>query len=60
METKHCVKDMEELGVHGMFHLAKSRASKREGNGNPLQYSNLGNPIDKGPWEATVHGVQRV
>ena len=36
METKHCVKDMEELGVHGMFHLAKSRASKREGNGNPL------------------------
>ena len=23
----------------------------------PLQYSCLGNPIDRGPWQATVHGV---
>ena len=28
-----------------------------EGNGKPLQYSCLGNPIDKGAWWATVHGV---
>ena len=27
------------------------------GNGNPLQYSCLGNPIDKGTWRATVHEV---
>ena len=27
------------------------------GNGNPLQYSCLGNPMDKGAWLATVHGV---
>ena len=27
------------------------------GNGNPLQYSCLGNPMDRGAWEATVHGV---
>ena len=27
------------------------------GNGNPLQYSCLGNPIDRGAWRATVHGV---
>ena len=28
-----------------------------EGNGNPLQYSYLGNSIDKGAWWDTVHGV---
>ena len=27
------------------------------GNGNPLQYSCLENPIDRGAWRATVHGV---
>ena len=29
----------------------------REGNGNPLQYSCLENPMDRGAWWATVHGV---
>ena len=29
----------------------------REGNGNPLQYSRLGNSMDRGAWQATVHGV---
>ena len=28
-----------------------------EGNGNPLQYSCLGNPMDRGDWQAIVHGV---
>ena len=28
-----------------------------EGNGNPLQYSYLGNPMDRGDWRATVQGV---
>ena len=28
-----------------------------EGNGNPLQYSCLENPMDGGAWWATVHGV---
>ena len=27
------------------------------GNGNPLQYSCLENPMDRGTWQATVHGV---
>ena len=27
------------------------------GNGNPLQYSCLGNLMDSGAWQATVHGV---
>ena len=34
--------------------------SPGKGNGNPLQYSWLGNPMDRGTWQATVHGVTRV
>ena len=33
--------------------------SPGEGNGNPLQYSCLENPMDKGAWWATVHGVTK-
>ena len=29
------------------------------GNGNLLQYSCLGNPMDRGAWRATVYGVER-
>ena len=29
------------------------------GNGNLLQYSCLGNPMDRGAWWATVHGVMK-
>ena len=32
-----------------------SGRSPGEGNGNPLQYSCLGNPMDSGAWQATVH-----
>ena len=28
-----------------------------EENGNPLQYSCLGNPMDRGAWQATAYGV---
>ena len=28
-------------------------------NGNPLQYSSLGKPTDRGAWRATVHGVAK-
>jgi len=31
----------------------------RGGNGNPLQYSFLGYPMDRGAWWATVHGVAK-
>ena len=31
-----------------------------EGNGNSFQYSYVGNPMDRGAWRATVHGVTRV
>ena len=30
-----------------------------EGNGNPLQYSCLENPMDRGAWQGTVHGVMK-
>ena len=30
------------------------------GNGNPLQYSCLENPMDRGAWQATVHGVTKI
>ena len=33
--------------------------SPGEGHGNPLQYSCLGNPMDRGAWQATVHGVAK-
>ena len=36
-----------------------SQRSPREGNGNALQYFCLENSIDKGAWQATVHGVAK-
>ena len=33
------------------------RRSPGEGNGNLLQYSCLGNLMDKAAWQATVHGI---
>ena len=36
-----------------------SGRSPGEGNGNPLQYSCLGNPMDKGAWWAIVHTVAK-
>ena len=33
--------------------------SLREGNGSPLQYSCLENPMDRGAWQATVYGVTK-
>ena len=33
--------------------------SPGEGNGYTLQYSSLGNPMDRGAWRAIVHGVAK-
>ena len=41
----------------GMVSIPGSGRSPGEGNGNPLQYSCLRNPMDRGAWWATVHGV---
>ena len=39
--------------------ISGSRRSPGEGNDNPLQYSCLENPMDKGAWWATVHGIAK-
>ena len=36
-----------------------SGGSPGEGNSNPLQYSCLENPMDRGAWQVTVHGVAK-
>ena len=36
-----------------------SGRSPGETNGNPLQYSCLGNPMDRGPWLAVVHRIAK-
>ena len=47
----------EDAGDMGL--IPELRKSPVEGNGNPFQYSCLGNPIDRGAWRATVHGVTK-
>ena len=47
--------DTEDVGL-----IPGSGRSPGEGNGNPLQYFCLGNPMDTGVWWAMVHGSQRV
>ena len=39
--------------------ISRSQRSPGEGNGNPLQYSCLENPMNRGAWWATVHGVPK-
>ena len=46
--------DAGDLGL-----IPGSGISPGEGNGNPLQYSCLENPMDGGAWWATVHGVTK-
>ena len=46
--------DIEDMGSIPGF-----ERSPGEGNGNPLQYSCLGNPMDRGAWWAIVHGVAK-
>ena len=46
--------------VGDLVSIPGSGRSPGEGNGDPLQYSCLENPMDRGAWWATVHGVARV
>ena len=45
------------VGVTGL--IPGSEKSPEGGNGNPLQYSRLEKSMDRGPWQATVHGVTK-
>ena len=40
-----------------LYRLYTEKVNDREGNGTPLQYSCLENPMDGGAWKAAVHGV---
>ena len=51
------VKNPANAGDAGL--IPGSGRSPREENGNSLQYSCLGNPMDRGTWWATVHGVAK-
>ena len=51
-DSKECTCDVGDLGS-----IPGSRRSPGEGNGNPLQYSCLENPMGRGAWWATVHGL---
>ena len=53
------VKDLQ-ANAGNMCSIAGLRRSPGEGNGNPLQYSCLQNPMGRGTWQATVMGWQRV
>ena len=39
--------------------IPRLRRSPGKGNGNPCQYSCLGNPMNRGAWWSTVHGVTK-
>jgi len=60
--VKRCGSDGKEpasyVGDPGL--ILGSGRSPGEGNGNPLQYSCLGNPMDRGAWQAAIHASQRV
>ena len=51
---KESVYDTEEVGS-----ISGSGRSPGRGNGNPLQYSCLENPMDRGAWQAIVHRVTK-
>jgi len=53
LDGKASAYNLGDLGL-----IPGSGRSPGEGNGNPLQYSCLENPMDTGAWQATVHGVE--
>ena len=45
--------------IRDMGSIPGSGRSPGGGHGNPLQYSCLENPVDRGPWRAIVHGAAK-
>ena len=56
---QHGIFDKIEEDHNHLYILAGSSHLNEEGNGNPLQYSRLANPMDRGAWWAAVHGVAK-
>ena len=52
--VKNLLANLEDVGS-----INWSRSFPGEGNGNPVQYSCLENPMDRGAWSVTVHGVAK-
>ena len=52
LSSENCTSSVGDTGS-----VSELGRSPGEGNGNPLQYSCLENPMGRGPWQATVHGV---
>ena len=50
-ESAYSTGDLDSIPESGRF--------PGEGSGNPLQYSCLENPMDRGAWRATVHEVRK-
>ena len=48
-----------QLDIRDMGLIPELGRSPGKGNGNPLQYSCLEKPMDRGTWRATVHGVAK-
>ena len=48
---------MQKTWIKDLGSIPGCGRSHKEGNGNPLQYSCLENPMDRGGWWATVRGV---
>ena len=57
LSSKESACNAEDTGDGGS-NLGSGR-SPGEGNSNPLWYSCMGNPLDRGAWKATVHGVTK-
>ena len=49
----------EESGTTELLHFHFSLSCIEEGNGNPLQYSCLENPMGRGDWWTVIHGVTK-
>ena len=54
------VKNLPVVSVGDLGLIPGLGRSPGEGNSNPLQYSCVENPMDRGAWQAKVHGVTRV
>ena len=57
MVVKNPLANARDAGDAGS--ILESGRSPGEGNGTPLQYSCLGNPIDRGLWLAPAHGIAK-
>ena len=55
----HTVKNLLAMRETRARSLGQEGRSPGEGNVNPLQYSCLENPMNRGAWQATVHGVAK-